>query len=189
MKHLIASLKIFLVLTVLTGIVYPLFVTGIGQLVFNRQANGSIIKENGVVRGSSLIGQEFSQPKYFWSRPSATSPVPYNACASSGSNLGPTNPKQKESIESLRAKFHIDSSITPSSELLTASGSGLDPHISPVGAYCQLERVAKNRGLAKELVEKIVLSHTQTRQLGILGEPVVNVLKLNLELDRIRAEK
>ncbi|MBP7860628.1 potassium-transporting ATPase subunit KdpC [bacterium] len=189
MKHLIASLKIFLLLAILTGIVYPLFVTGIGQLVFNSQANGSIIKENGVVRGSSLIGQEFRQSKYFWSRPSATSPAPYNACASSGSNLGPTNPKLKESIESLRTKFQIDSSIKPSSELLTASGSGLDPHISPAGAHCQVERVAQNRGLAKELVEKIVLSHTQTRQLGILGEPVVNVLTLNLELDRIRADK
>lgn len=189
MKHLVSSLKIFFALATLTGLIYPLLITGIAQIMFNRQANGSLIIENNEIRGSSLIGQEFTQSKYFWSRPSATSPFPYNAAASSGSNLGPISAKQKEAIESIKAKLQADSSAKPSAELLTASGSGLDPHISPAGAHCQVERVAKSRGLTKELVEKLIENHTQRRQLGILGEPVVNVLTLNMELDRTKADR
>jgi K+-transporting ATPase ATPase C chain len=173
-------------LTVVTGILYPLLVAGIAQTVFPRQANGSLIERDGKVRGSALIGQPFSDPKYFWSRPSATAPMPYSAGASSGSNQGPLNPALhaavKGRIEVLQ-KADPDNKAPVPVDLVTASASGLDPHITPAAAEYQVGRVAKARGLAPEKVRAVVAEHTEGRQLGFLGEPRVNVLRLNLALD------
>jgi len=181
------AIRALLVLTVLTGVAYPLVVTGVSQVLFPVQARGSLIEKDGKVVGSSLIGQPFSDPKYFWSRPSATSPMPYNGASSSGSNLGPTNPALKEAVEG-RVKALRDAGADPSQpvpvDLVTASGSGLDPHISPAAAEYQVARVAKARSLAEDRVRALVQKHTEGRQLGLLGEPRVNVLTLNLELDR-----
>jgi K+-transporting ATPase ATPase C chain len=181
--------------------VYPLAVTGIAQAAFRHQANGSIITRDGRPVGSSLIGQEFSGDgavRYFWGRPSATSPVPYTAfnaeksTGSSGSNLGPTNPalvdNAKARIEALRAAdaaagYHRPPEQKVPVDLVTSSGSGLDPHISPAAAEYQLPRIAKARGWSEERVRELVRRHTRGRQLGVLGEPSVNVLELNLELD------
>jgi len=183
------SIRALLVLTVLTGFAYPLAVTGISQLGFARQANGSLIEKDGKVLGSRLIGQPFSDAKYFWSRPSATSPMPYNGAASSGSNQGPTNPALKEAVEG-RVKALREAGADPTKpvpvDLVTASGSGLDPHISPAAAEYQVARVAKARNIAEDKLRELVQKHTEGRQLGILGEPRVNVLMLNLELDNVR---
>jgi K+-transporting ATPase ATPase C chain len=183
------AIRALLALTVLTGIAYPLVVTGISQVAFSRQANGSLIEKDGKVVGSRLIGQPFSDPKYFWSRPSATSPMPYNGSSSSGSNLGPTNPALKEAVEG-RVKALRDAGADPAQpvpvDLVTASASGLDPHISPAAADYQVARVAKARNLAENKVRELVQKHTEGRQLGILGEPRVNVLALNLDLDTVR---
>jgi K+-transporting ATPase ATPase C chain len=192
------ALVVFIMLTIITGVLYPLAITGIGQTAFRSQANGSIIEEDGKAVGSSLLGQEFSDPKYFWGRVSATSPVPYVAfnadksTGSSGSNLGPTNPaltdNVKSRIDALKAAdatagYHrsIDQKVPV--DLVTSSGSGLDPHISPAAAEYQAGRVAKARGLTEAQVREAIARHTQGRALGILGEPVVNVLELNLDLD------
>jgi K+-transporting ATPase ATPase C chain len=169
------------VMTVITGLAYPLVVTGIAQVAFKHQANGSLIEKDGKVVGSSLIGQPFSDPKYFWGRPSATSPMPYNGASSSGSNQGPTNPALKEAVEG-RIKDHGGKTPVPA-DLVTASGSGLDPHISPAAAQYQVARVAKARGISESAVKDLVQKHTEGRQLGILGAPRVNVLRLNLALD------
>jgi K+-transporting ATPase ATPase C chain len=174
------SLRMLAVMTVLTGAAYPLVVTGISQVAFRDQANGSLIVQGGKVVGSALIGQPFSEPKYFWSRASATSPMPYNGASSSGSNLGPTNPALREAVSERIVKF--EARPVPV-DLATASGSGLDPHISPAAAEFQIARVAKARGLAEEKVRALVQKHTEGRQLGVLGEPRVNVLRLNLALD------
>ncbi len=180
------SLRMLIVMTVITGVLYPLVVTGIAQLAFRDQANGSLIREGDKVRGSSLIGQCFTEPRYFWSRPSATAPMPYNGASSSGSNQGPTNPRLKEAVEA-RVKALRDAGGDPAKpvpvDLVTASGSGLDPHISPAAAEYQVERVAKARGIPPDAVRVLVDRYTEGRQLGVLGEPRVNVLELNLALD------
>ncbi len=176
-------------MTLVTGLVYPLAMTGVAQIVFPYQANGSLIERDGKVIGSQLIGQQFDAPKYFWSRPSATGPMPYNAAASTGSNLGPTNPAQ---LDAVRVRVELTQKANPDQrgpvpvDLVTASGSGLDPHISPAAAEYQIARVAKMRNLKLETVRELVAKHTDGRQLGILGEPTVNVLKLNLALDGLQ---
>jgi potassium-transporting ATPase KdpC subunit len=186
LKHLRPAIVSLALLTALTGIVYPVVVTGIAQVLFPRQANGSLIVKDGKAVGSELIGQPFDDPKYFWSRPSATSPFPDNAGASSGSNLGPTNPALHKAvqgrIDALRAADPENRAPIPV-DLVTASGSGLDPDISPAAALYQVPRVAKARGLAEEAVRQLVEQHVEGRQFGFLGEPRVNVLKLNLALD------
>jgi K+-transporting ATPase ATPase C chain len=180
---------LLLIFTVLTGLLYPLVVTGIAQLVFPSQANGSLISSNGQTVGSSLIGQQFDDPKYFWGRLSATGPYPYNAAASSGSNLGPTNPalldEVKARIAALKAADPTNTQPIPV-DLVTSSGSGLDPNISIAAALYQLPRVAKARGLSEAAVQALVDKYTQGRQLGFLGEARVNVLELNLALDEIK---
>jgi K+-transporting ATPase ATPase C chain len=181
------ALRMLVVLSVLTGIAYPYLVTGIAQLAFPLAANGSLIMDNGKAVGSALIGQPFDDPKYFWSRPSATAPQPYNAAASSGSNLGPRNPALvdavKARIQALRDADPDNKAAVPV-DLVTASGSGLDPQISVAAADFQTARVAKVRGLSVEKVRAMVADNTEPRSLGILGEPRVNVLALNRALDR-----
>ena len=185
-KILRQSVVMLVLFTLITGIVYPLLVTGVAQVIFPRAANGSVIEQNGKAVGSTLIGQPFSDPKYFWSRPSATSPFAYNSAASSGSNLGPTNSALadavKQRIEALRAADPGNAAPVPI-DLVTASGSGLDPHISPAAAAYQVARVARARGVSVPNVEKLVANATEGRWLGVLGEPRVNVLTLKLALD------
>ena len=186
LAHLRAALVSLVLLTVVTGIAYPVIVTGIAALVFPRQAAGSLVVRDGKIIGSTLIGQPFDDPKYFWGRPSATSPFGYNAGASSGSNLSPTNPALVEAVrgrvETLRAADPGNTAPVPV-DLVTASGSGLDPHVSPAAAFYQVRRVAKARGLTEEKVRALVEQNVEGRQLGFLGEPRVNVLALNLALD------
>ena len=178
-------------LSILTGVIYPLVVTGIAQVFFPVQANGSLLKVNGREVGSALIGQPFTQPKYFWGRLSATGPVPDNAAASSGTNYGPMHPERKAAAERRIAALAADGTPTTSVpvDLVTASGSGLDPHISPAAAEFQIPRVAKVRGLAEDQVRALVASHTLERQFGVLGERRVNVLQLNLSLDGLRTRE
>jgi potassium-transporting ATPase KdpC subunit len=177
------------IFTVITGIIYPLFVTGVAQAFFRGQANGSLITENGTKVGSELIGQQFSEPKYFWGRLSATSTFPYNAAASSGSNLGPSNPalldEVQARIDALKAA-DPDNTLPIPVDLVTSSGSGLDPNISIAAAEYQVNRVARYRGLSADKVQALVKKYTQGRQFGIFGEPRVNVLKLNLALDALQ---
>lgn len=181
------SVVVFLGLTIVTGVVYPLVMTVVAQVVFPHQANGSLIERDGKVVGSALIGQQFDGPRYFWSRPSATGPTPYNAAASTGSNLGPTNPAQLDAVRGRVDGLHKASADQTGSipiDLVTASGSGLDPEISPAAAEYQVARVAKARGVSVEAVRGLVAQHTAGRQLGVLGEPRVNVLELNLAMDK-----
>jgi potassium-transporting ATPase KdpC subunit len=187
--HLRPALTMLIAFSVITGLAYPLLVTGIAQAVFPYQANGSLIVQDGTVRGSALIGQPFDEPRYFWGRPSATSPFPYNAAASSGSNLSPTNPALVSAVQgrvdALRAADPGNRAPVPA-DLVTASGSGLDPHISPAAALYQVPRVARERKLSPETVRALVGRHTEGRVLGLLGEPRVNVLALNIALDAHR---
>lgn len=177
---------IFVALSVVTGVVYPAAVTLIAQAVFPHRASGSLIERHGKVAGSELIGQVFDDPRYFWGRPSATTPFGYNAASSNGSNLGPTNPDQlknvKERVEALR-QAHPDQRGPVPADLVTASASGLDPHISPAAAGFQVTRVARARNMSVEEVSRLVAAHTEGRTFGVLGEPRVNVLRLNLALD------
>lgn len=189
MKAFLTSLRILLAFTLLCGVVYPLLLTGIAQVGFSKQANGSLVVVNGKPRGSEMIGQQFDDPKYFWGRLSATTP-PYNAAASGGSNLGPTNPALLDEIsgrvKALRDADPANTTAVPT-DLATSSGSGLDPHISPAAADFQVARVARARQLSDEQVRDLVRQNTSGRQFGALGEPVVNVLNLNIALDRLNA--
>jgi len=179
------AILIFLVLSIITGIIYPLFITGIAQLFFRNQANGSLIYQNGKPVGSVLIGQAFNNPRYFWGRISATSPVSFNAVSSSGSNLGPTNPAL---VEAVKARINALKLADPGSnlipvDLVTSSASGLDPHISLAAAYYQTPRIGRLRGLSEDTIKAFIAKYTSGRLFGIIGEPVVNVLELNLALD------
>jgi K+-transporting ATPase ATPase C chain len=183
------SLMSILLFTVITGLIYPLAVTGLAQVIFPSQANGSVITKNGKAIGSKLIGQQFEDPKYFWGRLSATGPYPYNGGSSSGSNLGQNNPALltavQARIDALRAADPGNDAKIPV-DLVTASGSGLDPHMSQAAAEYQINRVAKTRGLDQTSIHTLIAKHTQGRWLGLIGEPVVNVLELNLALDGLK---
>lgn len=187
MKHLLRpAISLFLLLSLVTGIAYPLAVTGVAQTLWPDAARGSVLVRSGVPVGSRLIGQNFAEAKHFWGRPSATSPQPYNGTASGGSNLGPLNPALVDAVRSRIAALRAsdpDNHQTIPADLVTASASGLDPHISPAAARYQLERVARERDLPLERLDAIIEAYTENRQWGIFGEPRVNVLKLNLALD------
>ncbi|KVC89921.1 potassium-transporting ATPase subunit C [Burkholderia ubonensis] len=191
MKTLIRPLLvIFVVLTAVTGLAYPAVMTVFGQAVFPSQANGSLIEQDGKVVGSALIGQQFDAPKYFWGRLSATTPMPYNASGSGGSNLGPLNPSLADQVKARIAALRdagTDLSKPVPVDLVTASASGLDPDITPAAAAYQVERVAKARNLSPDALARLVAANTTGRQFGVLGEPRVNVLKLNLALDAAQA--
>jgi potassium-transporting ATPase KdpC subunit len=186
------ALVLFLIMTAVTGIAYPLVVIGIAQVVFPDQAGGSLVLKGGEAVGSRLIGQNFADPKYFWSRPSATSPQPYNGVGSGGSNFGPLSPaltdRIKKNIDALRAADPTNTAPVPV-DLVTASGSGLDPELSLAGARYQLARVARVRGLSQAAVQSLIDSHARGKWLGLLGEPRVNVLELNLALDDLATGK
>lgn len=183
------ALVVFIGLSIVTGLLYPGVVTGIARAVFPHQAAGSLIVRDGKTVGSELIGQPFSDPKYFWGRLSATAPMPYNSTASGGSNLGPTNPALTDAararIDALRAADPDNKAPVPV-DLVTASGSGLDPHVSVAAARYQAARVARLRGLPVEKVEALIAANTDGPGLAVLGEPGVNVLKLNLALDALK---
>ena len=189
LKELKPAVTMLVLLTLVTGAAYPALVTGIAQALFPRQANGSLMVKDGKAMGSTLIGQPFSDPKYFWGRPSATAPMPYNAGASGGSNQGPLNPALEEAVKAriaaLKESDPAQAEPIPV-DLVTASASGLDPHVSPAAALWQAPRVARLRGLPEAEVRSLVERHTEGRQFGVLGEPRVNVLELNLALDAVR---
>jgi K+-transporting ATPase ATPase C chain len=184
------AVTLFIIMTVLTGIVYPFAVTGLAQLMFHDQAEGSLVMADGHAVGSRIIGQSFSDPKYFWSRPSATAPQPYNGIASSGSNLGPLNPALTDAVSSriaaLKAADPTNTLPIPV-DLVTASASGLDPDVSVAAARYQAARVARVRGLNPAAVQSLIEAHAKGRLFGLLGEPRVNVLELNLALDALKA--
>ena len=188
MKNLTTAVLMTIVTTILLGLIYPLVITGVAQLIFNDKANGQLIRgSDGTITGSRLIGQPFSSPGYFRSRPSAAGASGYDAGASSGSNLGPTNQKLIDRIKADVEKLQAENPGVPVPvDLVTTSGSGLDPHISPAAAEFQVSRVARERGMSEAEVRNTVAAHTEGRQFGFLGEPRVNVLELNLNLDRVR---
>lgn len=192
LKELKPAVVVFGLLTVLTGAVYPALITGIGQAVFPGQANGSLIVQDGKTVGSRLIGQSFSDPGHFWGRPSATAPMSFNAASSGGSNQGPLNPALEEAvkgrIDALKASDPTQTAAIPV-DLVTASGSGLDPHISVAAAQWQAPRIARLRKLPEAQVRELIASHTEGRQFGVLGEPRVNVLELNLALDKLASTR
>jgi len=187
MKQLLIALKVTIVLTVLTGVLYPLLVTGLAKVLFPRQAEGSLIFANGKVVGSELIGQRFTKPEYFHGRPSAAGNDGYDALSSGGANFGPTNQKLIDRVSADAAKFRAENpgfTGTIPADIVTASGSGLDPHISPAAAEAQVARVAMARGVPMEIVRSLVAANTEDRAFGVLGEARVNVLLLNRALDR-----
>jgi len=190
MKHLLRqAVRLLIFLTLLTGLIYPLVITGLSQVLFPRQANGNLIMVNGRLMGSALIGQPFENPRYFRARPSATAPFPYNSSASTGSNWGPSSAEFIKIVQERIALLHNadpQNRIPIPVDLVTSSGSGLDPHISPAAAFYQVPRVAKARGLDENSVRQLVLSHIRGRAFGVLGEPVVHVLTLNMSLDNLR---
>lgn len=183
------AVVLFAILSAITGLIYPLLVTGIGRVVFPYQAAGSLVERDGKIVGSALLGQPFADPGHFWSRPSATSPMPYNAAASSGSNLGPLNPALidavRDRVAALRAADPANVARVPV-DLVTTSASGLDPDISLAGAYYQAARVARARGIAENQVIALIAAHALQPMAGFLGEPRVNVLQLNLALDKLK---
>jgi K+-transporting ATPase ATPase C chain len=185
-RQLYTALTLIILLTIITGVLYPALVTVLAQVIFPEQANGSILRKGGETFGSSLVGQPFGQPKYFWSRPSATAPGPYNAASSGGANYGPLHPALLDSVRqrvnALRTADPLNTNQIPV-DLVTSSGSGLDPHISVLAALYQLPRVARSRHMTDAQVRHLVDRCTEGRQFGVLGEPRVNVLKLNLALD------
>lgn len=187
---ILRSTLLLIVLTVITGLIYPLVTAGIAQLVFPNQANGSLIYQNGRVIGSKLIGQQFNDPKYFHGRPSAAGKTGYDASSSSGSNLGPTNKLLKENAEKLAAQLRKENNLAAyapvPSDLITSSASGLDPDISVDAAYFQVPRIAKARGISEAKLNELIQSRIIGRQFGILGEPRVNVLELNIALDKLK---
>ena len=189
MKNLVTAILMTIVTTILLGVIYPLAVTGLAQMLFPDKANGQLIRRaDGTVIGSRLIGQPFSSPGYFRSRPSAAGAAGYDAGASSGSNLGPTNQKLIDRVKADVEKAKAENpNMTVPIDLVTTSGSGLDPHISPAAAEFQIPRVANERNMSEDEVRKIVTAHTEGRQFGFLGEPTVNVLELNLDLDNKKA--
>lgn len=188
MSLLRPALTLFAALSLLTGIIYPLAVTALAQTLFPAQANGSLIERDGEIIGSTLIGQHFSREQYFWSRPSATSSEPYNAAASGGSNLGPLNPALHDAVKARIAAIraaHPDQLGPVPVDLVTSSASGLDPHLSPAAAHFQAARIAQARHLPIQTVQSLIDDHTAPRFLGVLGEPAINVLTLNLALDAL----
>ncbi|SAL76247.1 potassium-transporting ATPase subunit C [Caballeronia arvi] len=195
MKNILRPVIVmFVALTIVTGLVYPAIVTALGQAAFHREANGSLIERDGKIVGSEIIGQQFDAPRYFWGRLSATTPNPYNAGSSGGSNLGPTNSVLADEVTARVAALRGavgsgQSAAAVPVDLVTSSGSGLDPEISPAAALYQVERVAAARGMSTGQVEALVAQATTGRQFGLLGEPRVNVLKLNLALDGVGALK
>jgi K+-transporting ATPase ATPase C chain len=187
-KMIRPALVLFVLLSAITGLLYPLAVTGVAQALFPQQANGSLVLRDGKPVGSALIGQDFSNPRYFWGRPSATTPTPYNAAASTGANQGPLNPALAEAVQARVAALRAADPGNPAPvplDLVTTSASGLDPHTSPAAALWQAPRVARLRGLPPAQVEQLVARHTEGRLWGLLGEPRVNVLALNLALDAL----
>lgn len=190
LKHLRTATVLLFAMTILTGLAYPLLVTAVAQVAFHEAANGSLVSAGDHVVGSALIGQEFTSPDLFWGRLSATAPVPYNAAASGGSNLGPLNPARTASAEARLAALRAAGSTAENVpvDLVTASASGLDPHITPAAAEFQVARVARARNLSEEQLRSLVREHTEPRQLGLLGEPRVNVLLLNLAVQRLSAK-
>ena len=186
------AVVLFILLSIITGIAYPLATTALGKWLLPQQANGSLIESEGKLIGSSLIGQNFTEAKYFWGRPSATGPYPNNASASSGSNQGPLNPALADAVKSRVSALKAanpNNALPVPVDLVTASASGLDPHISPAAAAYQASRVAKERGLSVTSVQALIDDNTEGRQWGVLGEPRVNVLKLNMALDKNAAKK
>lgn len=187
LKEFRPALILLVALSILTGMIYPALVTGLARVVFANESDGSLLESDGRIVGSALIGQSFSDPKHFWGRPSATSPMPYNAASSGGSNQGPLNPALADAvkgrIETLRASNPFQTAPIPV-DLVTASASGLDPHISVAAALWQVPRIARQRHLPEQEIENLVTAQTEGRQLGFLGEPRVNVLALNLRLDK-----
>jgi len=191
LQQLKTGFMLLVLMTVFTGVIYPLVVTGLAQIFFPWQANGSLIEKQGKQTGSLLIGQSFSNPNYFWGRPSETKPVPYNGASSSGSNSGPSNPDflttVKQRINQLKSFPTTDNLLTPV-DLVTASGSGLDPDISPYAATYQVPRIAKERGISENALQTLITQHIKNRSLLLLGEPRINVLQLNIALDNLHGK-